>query len=77
MKMNIIRVTLCLSVSVCALALSGCMTEYYPATKELNSKDKDGNIRGAIKREGFYPGWSDGTGKNMPLANPSFSVIGK
>jgi len=50
------------------LLLAGCATEYYPPQK--------GEKQGAIKRKGFVP-WSDGVGKNLPLANPSFSVIGK
>jgi len=72
-----VRTSLCLSVFVCLLILSGCVTEYYPATEELHSRGKDGNIRGAVKREGFDPAWSNGVGKNLPLSNPSFSVLGK
>lgn len=48
--------------------LTGCATEYYPP--------RNGEKQGAVKRSGFVP-WSDGVGKNLPLANPSFSVIGK
>jgi len=50
------------------LIFAGCATEYYPPQK--------GEKQGAIKRKGFVS-WSDGSGKNLPLANPSFSVIGK
>ena len=51
-----------------AIILTGCATEYYPP--------RDNEKLGAIKRDGFIP-WSEGLGKNMPLANPSFSVVGK
>ena len=47
---------------------SGCVTEYYPP--------RDNEKQGAVKRKGFAS-WSNGIGKNLPLANPSFSVIGK
>lgn len=50
------------------LILAGCATEYYPPQK--------GEKQGAVKRKGFVS-WSNGIGKNLPLANPSFSVIGK
>ncbi len=50
------------------LILTGCATEYYPPRK--------GEKQGAVKRKGFVS-WSNGIGKNLPLANPSFSVIGK
>ena len=48
------------------LLLSGCATkiEFYP----------NGQVKSY--REGFIE-FSDGTGKNLPLANPSISVIGK
>ncbi len=49
------------------LLLTGCATEYYPP--------RDSEKQGAVKREGFVP-WSNGVGKNLPLANPSFSIIG-
>ena len=63
------RLSLCIvSVFVCVLALTGCATEYYPP--------RDGEKQGAIKRKGFVS-WSNGMGKNLPLANPSFSVVGK
>ena len=53
-------------VVVIALTLSGCATkiEWY----------ENGQLKSY--REGFIE-FSDGTGKNMPLANPSISVIGK
>lgn len=66
---------LLLFIAVTILFLSGCATEYYPPQNN-NFTKLDGKIRGAVKREGFVP-WSDGVGKNLPLANPSFSVIGK
>lgn len=50
------------------LLQTGCATEYYPPQK--------GEKQGGIKRKGFVS-WSGGVGKNLPLANPSFSVIGK
>ena len=48
------------------LTLSGCATktEWY----------ENGQVKS--HREGFIE-FSDGNNKNMPLANPSFSVIGK
>ena len=61
----LLRLSLCI---VSVLVLSGCATEYYPP--------RDGEEQGAVKRKGFVS-WSDGVGKNLPLANPSFSVVGK
>lgn len=51
-----------------SLFLAGCATEYYPP--------QQGEKQGAVKRDGFVS-WSGGVGKNLPLSNPSFSVIGK
>ena len=53
-------------VVVVALALSGCATktEWY----------ENGQVKS--HREGFIE-WSDAGNKNLPLANPTFSVIGK
>ena len=65
----LLKLSLCIvSVFVCVIALSGCATEYYPP--------RDSEKQGAIKRKGFVS-WSNGIGKNLPLANPSFSVVGK
>ncbi len=63
------------SFVVLAVFLSGCATEYYEPKGE-NFTKVDGKVRGPVKREGFVP-WSNGVGKNLPWANPSFSVIGK
>ncbi|MFA7186466.1 MAG: hypothetical protein WC082_16305 [Victivallales bacterium] len=57
------------------LLLPGCATEYYEPQGENFIKTED-KVYGPVKREGFIP-WSDGMGKNLPLSNPSFSVISK
>lgn len=58
---------------LCAIVLTGCATEYYEP-KDGNFVKTEDKIYGPVKREGFLP-WSNGVGKNLPLANPSFSVI--
>jgi hypothetical protein len=74
MKTSLILVLVFIAVAVLSF-LTGCATEYYePKDKKFTTVD--GKVRGPVKREGFVP-WSGGVGKNLPLANPSFSVIGK
>jgi hypothetical protein len=63
-------------ITAALLAVAGCRTEYYEPT-QMNQTKVDGKIYGPVKSEGWGPGWSNGLGKNLPLANPSFSVIGK
>ncbi|MDD5599636.1 MAG: hypothetical protein PHV82_16950 [Victivallaceae bacterium] len=74
-KRFFIRACLCLSVFVCLSMLTGCATEYYEP-KDGNFTRTEDKIYGPVKREGFLP-WSNGIGKNLPLSNPSFSVIGE
>lgn len=59
-----------------SMFLAGCATEYYPPQGDKDFTKVDGKIRGPVKREGFTS-WSNGIGKNLPLSNPSFSLIGK
>jgi Na+-translocating ferredoxin:NAD+ oxidoreductase RnfE subunit len=51
------------------LMVAGCTTvdqiDYFP----------NGKVKSEYHQSGFC-GFSEGAGKNMPLANPSFSVIG-
>ncbi len=56
-------------VIVACFVMAGC----------ANTVEKTYYENGQIKSErtdtGFNPMWSDGASKNLPLANPSFSVI--
>jgi PBP1b-binding outer membrane lipoprotein LpoB len=69
-QLSVISIFLLLTVLLC-----GCATEYYEP-KDSNFTQTEDKIYGPVKREGFIS-WSNGIGKNLPLANPSFSVIGE
>ncbi|MCK4982795.1 MAG: hypothetical protein KAS17_07710 [Victivallaceae bacterium] len=74
MKTSLLIIVVFIAVAALSL-LTGCRTEYYePKGKTFTKVDK--KIYGPVKSEGVIV-WSNGVGKNLPLANPSFSVVGK
>lgn len=52
-----------------ALTVGGC------ANTVEKTYYENGQLKSERNEQGWNPMWSDGASKNLPLSNPSFSVI--